>query len=186
MQPDIGSAQARPNQRDLWLIIVGVFVGLLLGPHVLGRGAPDLYDLLFLTGDIGLSDVEQSSSSELPPEIFLHDEDVSDGAIRQAVVNALTRQQNNRQEKTDGHLARLQGCLSALIITVVVIMMAETLTSHFQILNLFRIVRYVLLAVWIAVTLGQPQLLSHFSIAFVLSLMLVCLIAGCLPIPRRQ
>ena len=186
MQPDSGSAQAMPNQRDLWLIIAGVFVGVLLGPHILGRGAPGLYDLLFLTGDIGLSDVEQSSSPELPPEIFLHDEDVSDGEIRQAVVNALTRQQDNRQEKIDGHLARLQGCLSALIVTVVVIMMAEALISCFQVLNLLRIVRYALLAVWIAITLGQPRLLSHFSIAFVLSLMLICLVAGCLPLPRRQ
>ncbi|MEO0474512.1 MAG: hypothetical protein AAF085_00895 [Planctomycetota bacterium] len=42
-----------PDQRHLYMLVAGVVLGVLLGPAVLGRAAPQLYDPLFLgSGDM--------------------------------------------------------------------------------------------------------------------------------------
>ena len=49
--PSGGVGGGGPDHRDLYLIVVGVLLGVLLGPGVLGRFAPNVYDRIFVGRD---------------------------------------------------------------------------------------------------------------------------------------
>ena len=53
-----------PDQRHLYMLVAGVLLGVLLGPAVLGRLSPQLYDQMFL-GSGDLSELEAAQAELL-------------------------------------------------------------------------------------------------------------------------
>ena len=65
------------------MLVAGVMLGVLLGPAVLGRIAPPLYDQMFL----GSGDISELQAAQEELDLFLNDEDT-----RMDRINSIMRQ----------------------------------------------------------------------------------------------
>lgn len=71
-----------PDQRHLYMLVAGVVIGVLLGPAVLDRFAPHLYDPMF----VGSGDTTERDEAEQALYNFLNDEDVRLDRIEQIMA----------------------------------------------------------------------------------------------------
>ena len=170
--------ESRPgaDHRELYLIIVGLICGLLLGPQVLGRVSYCTYVRLFVAGSEGLAQLDELDRLATDYEQILNDATPAAWQEKRDQINA------DRESVAARHLERLRALLSALVLAVVAVMLMEALPWAFARL---AAARYALLAVWIAITMAQPRLLRGTSALFVLLLIAMVLFASHVRLGRR-
>lgn len=148
-----------PDQRHLYMLVLGVVLGVLLGPAVMGRLAPDLYDPMFL----GSGDITTLQEAQAELDRFLNDADTRqariDDILKQAqalgkgdsaqisteeqifaLTNAFAEEQASLQANIDAarvpilanqqaHRDKLSGMATMMLLIIVIIFAAESILS---------------------------------------------------------
>jgi hypothetical protein len=184
-----------PGLRDVYVLCAGLILGILLGPAVLGRAAPQGYAELFGAGE---------------PFAALQDHHVETGALLTALQatgvsdSALVERRHARADEAEtmqrvvasvmDRQAMLR--LAAVGVALFVVMLLEALTTPTpsqeddtvvlppRIARLLT-VRYALLAVGVALLLARPTLLHDLPWGFAAALLAVALLAGLVPLGKR-
>jgi hypothetical protein len=167
-----------PGHFELYCIIAGVFLGILLGPAVLGRFAPSFYDKVIINRiDAGQSLAEFEADTIRMRETLM----LSQGSP--AAVDELmqARKQGREQLMMDDQLRHVRAQLSglsravALVLAVVAIMVIESVIDPSWRLVRARLIaaRYVLLGFWIALTMAQPVFLVGFPLVFFVGILFI-------------
>jgi len=171
--------------RNLYILVAGVFLGMLAGPGVFGRIAPDAYQqwfpdwrhaqarlLAFEREQGGI--MQRLADTGVSETALLEYDQVETAADRRELLDELARGR-----------ARL-GMLHALVAAVVAIVVLEALTQPGAAIHQkLATGRYAILAGWIALVLAQPHILAEVPMAFTGMLVLFVLIASLTPLGRR-
>jgi len=189
-------AQTRnqPDHRDLYLLVLGLLVGLLLSEWCLGRLSFETYERMFVGGqearinkDMAKATLKkkmQKLESDLEQRkqriIELKSESVMDQFIEQANTERIALAEKHRSEVDryrleQEHLVRehatwYQRLLTGLIMVIAVMMILETLLDpdHSDFTTMlqgrFSTVRYAVMAGWLALFLAQPEAFSSHKI----------------------
>ena len=185
---------AGADHRDVYLLALGIVLGVLIGPQVLGRWAPAAYDRLFVGGGQAqreLDDFDRHVSEELRR---LNGTGATKTAIEEKAAELL-KDRAEKSERRDAnlrqHAAWLAGQMNALLLALLVFMIVEAVTdpasawgARFR--NRLATVRYALMALWLALLLGQQQWLRDVPLAFLALLVVVALLAAVVPLRRRE
>ena len=196
-QPPAMTLNPFPDQRDIYLLAVGLIVGVLLGPLLLGQVAPRLYEAWFVGGAEIRAEIEQRQHEHDEAMQLLQATGVTDVAVSEAQAQfdrELAPRRAQLQQAVDDHRRWLAGRLNALVIAVLALMVLEAVVSPRPqgggkaIINpaLARLItgRYALLALWLAVVVAQPRVLLEVAWVFVLLLLAVALAAAFVPLGR--
>jgi hypothetical protein len=186
-----------PGVRDTYVLLAGVVFGVLLGPAVLGRAAPNVYEVLFVGGraeaqalavyeaetkslleQLGVTGVSAEAAEQL-----VDDRGVDGRPIVEAVEAART-----------GHAFRLLRMMMAIVAAVVVVMLLETFAAprpedggapgRGVVLGRLITVRYALAAMLIALALARPAPLANLPVVLTAVLLGVAGLAGFIPLAR--
>lgn len=167
-----------PNHWDLYVIVVGVVLGVLLGPAVLGRISPDTYRAWFVAPQMNVEDL-QGMASQLDK---LGGTGVTEVAVREK-TESLQRELNAK------HVAFQEQAHSrplGLILAVLLLMVVESLLdSGSPLRGRLVMARYGLVALWLALLLAQPGQLRSVPVVFVGLLVVVAMVMAALPIGKR-
>jgi hypothetical protein len=180
-----------PGLGGLYLLIAGIILGVLLGPAVLGRLAPSIYEDAFVGGTQQRQELFENKTQIEAQAQTLLEIGVTDAAIPEHLLQ-IKQQEIAWRVAIQQHLNTLVGWTTALMLAVIAVMMLESLMSpDTQAKNTFEVspalgrlatARYALSALWIAIMLAQPKLLTQLPIAFAGLLVLVSLAAALVPL----
>jgi len=181
---------AGPAARHLWMLVLAVVIGGLLGPAVLGQLAPGLYEQWFLGGSrerAALEAWERSGESRLRrlgatgtdsegAQAALERMLASGRELEVALVLA-------RLEQRHRHLAHM----NALVLALLAIMVFEAMTGRAgdRLSEALVTLRYALVGAWIVWLLIRPDVLEHLSFAF-LAILLAAGLAASHLLSRRK
>ena len=179
-----------PDHRDLYLLILGIIVGIGLGPWVLGRINEGSYYNHWFRGyggaaDLALAQFDEEAAQRLKR---LADTGVTGAAVdeeqlniqkeRQGLINAFNLERANR-------MARLDRMMTALLAAVVFFMVIESLIDptpgrkSASVRNRLATGRYAMMGIWLALVIARAQTVP---VAFTLVLVVVGLIAALAPL----
>ncbi len=177
--------------------MAGLLLGVLMGPAVLGRLAPDLYNAMFSTGEdpkAMLDTFDQQTDQEMA-----NLQDTPDAEL--AVTQLVKKRQEMRRQLLAGieamHDQQAMRLIWALLATMALVLVLEAMLSP-QIDESGRSVirpsygrlvsvRYALLALIVAVTLCRPGLLGQIPLPACVLILAVALIMGLIPLgPKRR
>lgn len=188
-----------PDVGGLYLLVAGIILGVLLGPAVLGRVAPTLYQDVFVGGGEYIRQLTEQQAETTRQLETLEDIGVTDAALPEQVLGreqqlVLLKAQLGQAQRD--RLSELTGWTSALMLAVIAVMMIESLVSPDVSADkamrvppsLGRLVtaRYALAALWIAIVLAQPALLKQLPILFVGLLVVVALASALVPLGKAR
>ena len=175
-----------PDYRDLYLLMIGLIGGILLGPFVLGRISPAVYDRMSGIGPAKVGILDSLRQQMNNHQSQLAQTDVSEVAKAEQMVLDLAHQHQNRKSFMAAHLSLLRARAMALMFAMIVIMVLETFVSPRNRLLRGRLAstRYALCAIWIAIVLAQPQLLAAIPFIFVMLLVVVGITAALVPLGK--
>jgi preprotein translocase subunit SecF len=188
-----------PDLGGLYLLVAGIVLGVLLGPAVLGRLAPSTYEDAFVGGRQFTQQIDEKAAAAEEQVRALD----GTGATPVAITEQLNQQdfqlielRAKKQQAQQDQLASLTGWTTSLMLAVIAMMMLESLlspdtrsTGSFEISpSLGRLVtaRYALCALWIAIMLAQPKLLSQLPIVFAGLLIVVSLAVALVPLGPKK
>ena len=177
-----------PDIRDLYVLLAGIFLGVCLGPGVLGRLAPGTYDRLFLGTGEALAQVKALDAQRLALRERLRDTGASDVAAQELGqgLREYSRGLERVQRSRRAHLQHLRGRLSTVLLALVVAMVLEALLgpSHAWVQSILGTMRYALGALWLMLVLAQPALLGPVS--WVLVVLLLSVSGGAALVSRER
>lgn len=196
-----------PSHLEIYIIAAGVLLGVLLGPGVLGRVAPQLYDQLFV-GAIAAGQ-RQDEIAKMRDAVIeqmslrnkivqdLKDVQVSDVAIAEKEaefkprIDAAVTKANAAAEAAALEDAAFRSGVTArataLILAVLAIMVIEAITPAESFLaGRLTTVRYAMLALWLALLIAQPGMLRNLPVGFVAALVLIGVGAAVVPLGRAK
>lgn len=188
-----------PDVGGLYLLVAGIVLGVLLGPAVLGRVAPSIYQDVFVGGgEIAKELIESQAETQRQLEA-LEATGVTDVALPEQVMAreqqlVLLKAQLDQAQRD--RLGELIGWTGALMLAVIAVMMIESLVSPDvsagktmkvpPALGRLITARYALAALWITIVLAQPALLKQLPILFVGLLVVVALAAALVPLGKMR
>jgi hypothetical protein len=190
-------AAGGPDHRDLYLIVAGVVLGIILSQAVLNRFWPEAYRRVF----VGPSPSSQQLIDEflrINEEERQQRQNLAETGASAAATQEFDRGQHRRTSEIwarvqqakaaeQEHAARLGGWSLALILAVLAVMVIETVLDPRALRPRARLAtaRYALMALWIALLIAQPKVL--FTIPFLLlgALVVVALAMALVPLGRR-
>ncbi len=176
---------------DLYLIVLGIVVGMALGPFSLARFAPDTYRNLFVGGTDEFHAEQRFVEDTVAERARLENTGVTEAALTEfdlekdkhtAVLRA------KRQAAQRDHHNWLQDRMTALLLAILVIMVIESLfgTEARRIRARLTTTRYALIAIWLALLIASPTMLKSLPVLFVTALIAVALFVGLIPLGRRS
>ena len=172
---------------NLYLLVAGLLVGLLLGPFVLGRASPETYYAVFGAGQEheALLAFEERAADELArvQRIGVSGEYLPE---KQAQLDA--ERIPLLEARRDALESTIYPYMTAVLLALVAIMAIEALYARPQSPVGLRIatMRYALATVWLVLLLAVPNVLMSVSLVFVALLILVALLAGLIPLGVRR
>lgn len=173
------------GHRELYLLVAGLLLGLLAGPWVLGRAAPDFYARTFVGGTTQLKELAQTQHElalrravvlETKSETVLADFELEAAAKVRPLIQAWEKAKLERSQE-------LQRIMSAVALAIACIMGLEALLLG-QWQHRAMSARYALMALWLAMLLAQPAMLAELPMVLVLLLVLVAGASVLLPLKR--
>jgi hypothetical protein len=177
-----------PNHRDLYVLIAGLLLGVLLSPGVLGRIAPQTWERFFLDPVTAQQDlirfVEQSEANRAQVRHQLREIGVTDVAMIE--FDEQDRRQRAQLEQRIQRAWFNHGRMIALIFALGIIMVLECIATAPATAARLASVRYAMLALWLALLLAQPAMARFVSMLFVALLVVVALAASFVPLGRRR
>lgn len=190
------------SHRDLYLLVAGVVLGILIGPAVLGRAAPQWYDRVFVGGGEVAAELEAAEAALSEELRRLEASGVSGVALRehenQAMQQMLPLHVREAAQRAQRE-GELMGWMTALIVATLIVMVLESLISPRPMtggspravvtpaVGRLITVRYALLAVWIILALARPALLQNLPVIFTVLLVAVAMAAAFIPLgPGRK
>lgn len=189
---------AGPDHRDLYLIVAGVLLGILLGPSVFGWFAPELYRTAFTNPQHANAELEDWVRNYQENERRIRSElaktGVSGVAIEEATEDAMKKLYDPGRDELEAKVksardgaAQNQGRMLALVLAIALVMILETLMAPGAGVTRSRLAtaRYALIALWIAWVMAQPGLLRQLPVAFFALLTIVALVVALVPLRRR-
>ncbi|QQE13096.1 hypothetical protein JD969_06440 [Planctomycetota bacterium] len=197
------------DHRDLYLLIAGLLIGLVLGPGVLNKFAPNVYRSLFIGNlaqvrELFVFDKKQAAvEAEIRPQLEeqLKARGVEDveGAMSkmlpQAIETAKGQLSVKARQAALAHQLQLIGLLNALVIGVVLISVIETQVFPKRVkegvelpaaLGKLKTIRFALLACWIAIVVARPELVMTVPVVFTIALVLIALAVGFVPLGKKK
>jgi hypothetical protein len=148
-----------PDQRHLYMLVAGVMLGVLLGPAVLGRLAPSVYDTMFLgSGDLAELQTANAALEDFRTNDEARQERIS-GILRQAeildpgdtaylsaqnqataLMNSFADEEQRLKDDIEtarvpilanqqAHREQLSGMATMMLLLVIVILAAEAILS---------------------------------------------------------
>lgn len=170
-----------PNHRDLYVIVAGILLGVILGPAVMGRVLPEQYKQWFV-----VPVVEPADPGKIAQQLAAIS---ATGATHEAVQEKLQELEEEAYRKktaAESQAHQIHGRAPALILAALVMMVLESLLPAGSALRgRLVMVRYGLIALWLALLMAQPAQLRSLPMAFTASLVVVSLLAALLPLPRN-
>ena len=180
-----------PGLGGLYLLVAGIVLGVLLGPAVLGRLAPSVYEDAFVGGAEQKQALLENKTEVEAQAQTLEEIGVTEAAIPEHLLQ-IKQQEILWQAAKQQHLNTLVGWTTALMLAVIAVMMIESLMSpDTQTNNAFVVspalgrlatARYALCALWITIMLAQPKLLTQLPILFAGLLVIVSIAAALVPL----
>ena len=186
-----------PGPACLYLLVGGIVLGVLVGPAVMGRLAPSLYQELFVGGaqlSQQLLDQQNQTANQLE---LLEQTDVTDVALAEQLALGQSQQaviEAQLQQAQQQRLMYWSGLASAIVLAVIAMMMIEALVApdiHKDkaaavppALSRLVSARYALVGLWIAVVLAQPRLLSQLPVLFAAGLILLAAASALVPMGK--
>lgn len=179
-------------------MVAGIILGVLLGPALLGRVAPSIYQDVFVGGTDFTQQINEAQAESDRQLEALTDIGVTEAAIpEQALLGdqSLIYLKAQREQAQRQRLGELTGWTSALMLAVIAVMLIESLVSPDvsagktmkvpSALGRLVTARYALAALWVAIVLAQPALLKQLPILFVALLVVVALAAALVPLGKK-
>ena len=161
-----------PNHWDLYILVAGVAIGLMLGPFVLGRISPGRYDRLFVGGVdeqaahdafvdettelIKVTGIKLRASGVTPDAIPGQIQEVVDE--REIKNTKLMHAVEDARDKTRLTWAVVSTCLLGLLVLLMIVEPLFDTTATTAVMARRRLLahaRYVVAAIWIAVALAR-------------------------------
>lgn len=173
-----------PNHRNLYMLAVGLLIGVLLGPAVLGKYAPQVYEAWFVdvptavqkltTYDVDQSQLIQRLAQTQATGVALEEFKATHAPERRPYLDQLQRAYHN------------QGRFIATIFGVMVLMVLEALPDpkSTRLRGHLATARYALMSLALALLLAQPQWLQGISISYLVLIGLVALGLALVPLSR--
>ncbi len=187
-----------PDVGGVYLLVAGIILGVLLGPALLGRVAPSIYQDVFVGGTDFTQQINEAQAESDRQLEALTDIGVTEAAIpEQALLGdqSLIYLKAQREQAQRQRLGELTGWTSALMLAVIAVMLIESLVSPDvsagktmkvpSALGRLVTARYALAALWVAIVLAQPALLKQLPILFVALLVVVALAAALVPLGKK-
>ena len=186
-----------PDHRDMYILILGLVVGLALSPWIMGRFMGEVaYNHWYYGGGQAVDDYQAFLKTQ-GTELKTKDEELLDrlvatGVTKEAVdemrESLFAQAEEARKPFTEAialnrqaHEQWVRGMMVALILLVVAMMFAEPLFEMTGPLAAVRrrlvTGRYAALAVWIAFALAKPHAIQGIPWIFVLLALVVVLAA---------
>ncbi len=153
---------SRPDPWHLYLLVAGVLAGVLLGPGVLGRVVPGVYDRWFVGGNDAALVVRslQQKQAELAVQMRATGDDAAGAMLEQEMAGRVAMAQATLQQAMRAHSDRALGFVLALVAAAVVLMATEAvLASDSSWRSVLITARFLIIAGGAALLLAQPQLL---------------------------
>jgi hypothetical protein len=185
-----------PDYRDLYVLVAGVLVGIVLSPAVLGQFAPAGWYSQFFGGQQIQQQVET-----LDQQYRQNQQALADSGVSKAAVEEARRDYQQKREQLIGALdavrdQRAARMLVAIMLTLGLVMVVEPFLSPQpdqtreraavpRALGRLKTVRYALVAIFAALLLARPGLLASSTLAFSALLVLVALGVGLVPLGKR-
>lgn len=186
------------DYRDLYLIVIGLALGVMLGPGVLGRVAPAWYDRLFV-GDASLQTAQEAvetfnkkSEETASLRSRLRDSGVTPDAIRefenrnQPVLDALRQGVDRAFKDREQRQERLRGAVTGLVLAVAGLMVLEVLAGETERARRIAWGRYAVMGLWVMVVAAQPLLLRSVSVGLAAGVVVMVMLVASVPMGRRQ
>jgi len=183
-----------PSRRDLYILIAGLVLGVLLGPAVMGRVTPRLYDRMFERGafDRALAD-HDAATDRMRADLLAVG--VSAAGVGEAISERRAERRQIVAQARWRQAERIIGLTSGLVLAVLVVMVIEAAVARDPDdpgasdpppwAARLPTVRYGLVALWLMLVLAQPLMLGTRAVATAAAAVAVGLLAGLVPLARR-
>lgn len=181
-----------PTHRDLYVLVAGVLLGVLLGPAILGQLSPSTYRNWFQADQT--TDQVPFDQGTIQQLLAMDQQNKAEGSETPTAARRLSIEHDDPRLSAKPSIA---GLSSAVILVLAAVMLIETiirpqlassntLTVPWTLGRLVTI-RYALMSLWIAMILAQPALLEKIPAMLVALLLAVALLAGFIPLsPKDQ
>ena len=175
-----------PNHRDLYVLAIGLVLGILLGPAVLGKYAPATYEHYF--GDVADAKVQWAKYDLSQEQVLQRLAEAQATSVALDEFKAAHAPQRLPLIEHYHQARHNQGRLIATLLGVVIIMVLETLPDPRAIRTRSHLAtaRYALMAVTLALVLAQPQLLVGISVVYLVLLLAAALTLALVPLARQR
>ncbi len=178
-----------PDHRDLYLIVIGILAGILIGPYVLGALKPELYRRVFVGG---VDESKRLEEQEAAVQRMLQTgmAGASDVAMEEKLADLnktkapLLAQYQEALRQRESRLANIG---VSLVLAVVALMVIETLIDPMRpdFRSRLSTARYAVLAAWLALLFARPELLKSLPLLFLGGVIVVALAAAFVPMGKR-
>lgn len=157
-----------PDHREIYILAIGLLAGILLGPQVFGRVAPDAYQHWF------------RSVEQVQDELAAYRRELTESATDLS-PEAFRAEHEHRLKQLGDQLKqayRVRARLTHVVLMLIGVCVAEVVAvGRRDVARRLARLRYILLAAGAALVLAQPYILMSTPLAFVGIMALVCIVA---------